>query len=158
MGMTGKYLAVDSSELEKLVQGQWKVDQLDVDHYPELDIDKSWQGIHLWLCRDYFDGQPPQGYVVPMLKDQALELEPYGAYYLYPQQVQQAAEWLAASTDEQLASSYDFASMMEQAVYPTIEGEDEQEFYDYLHAHLRDIQTFYQIAVTTGHGIVFYVF
>lgn len=157
MGMYGIYLSIDTADIERLVQKQLNAEDMDSDDYPNLDIDKSWHAIHFWLCGDSFDGQPPQGYIVPMLKDQALERDTYGAFYLYPQQVKEATDWLADMTDEQLYARYDFAKMMDESVYSLFEGEDEKEFYDYLYEYLQEIKVFYQTTAEKEQGILFFV-
>ncbi|MEW4369006.1 YfbM family protein [Paenibacillus kandeliae] len=157
MGMIGCYMALDLIDIEKLAQGHLQPEDLDFDNERRLDIDKAWQGIHFWLCEELYDGAPPQGYIVPMRADQALLLEPYGAFYLYPQQVQQAVDWLDTMNEEQLRLLYRFSDMVSDEIYPIFEGEDEQEFYNYLHEYLLEIQKFYKQVAAAEQGVVFYI-
>lgn len=157
MGMIGYYVAIPDEQIKLLAQGELKLEVLDPYALEQLDIDKSWQGIHYLLCQELDNGEPPLGYAVPLLDNQGLEFGDFGAFYLTPEQVAEAAAALAQLSESALRDRYDFAEFAREQIYPLIEGEDGGEFLDYLLSHLVNLQVFYRQAEAEGNGIVFYI-
>ncbi len=159
MGMLGHYTAVDNEIIRRLTEGQELLEDLEIEleNEDQLDIDKSWQGIHYLLCGSIDDGAPPLGYVVPMLDEQNIEFEPFGAFYLHPAQVAEASQAISGLTEERAKELYAFDKMVEDAVYPIVEGEDGAAFFDYIWTYLREIKQFYTQASAEGKGLIFYI-
>lgn len=161
MGMSGNYLALDDALVQRIAAGEKNLGELNPSDYPGLDIDKSWQAIHYLLCRDIADGEPPLGYVVPMMGDQFLEapeLGEFGAFYLRSAQVAEALLVMEELDDGRLRSMYDFPAMLEDQVYPIATGEDGEAMRDYMLDYFKQIRQFYRQAASDGNGIVFYIF
>ncbi|SFE18279.1 protein of unknown function [Paenibacillus algorifonticola] len=157
MGMIGIYLAVHKEQIEQLAQGELLMEDMALDAFESLDIDKAWQAIHYVLCEDIHNGAPPMGYVVPMLDDQGLEFSEFGSFYLNHEQVIEASIAISAISEAAFRERYSLADLVENAVYPVVSDEDEQEFFDYLYANFVEIGRFYSKAATEGNGIIFYV-
>lgn len=166
MSMIGNYLALDEARLQAVIAGEEDILELEERAAQNeeqsgcmiLDIDKTWQAIQYLLCKDIDEGEAPMGYVVPMMVDNALDCElDFGAFYLAPGQVREACGYLETLDDDTIKSLYDFKSMKEEGVYPIIEGEDEDEFYQYIYAHLMALKDFYIKSVNMGFAIIFYV-
>ncbi|WP_322903525.1 YfbM family protein [Paenibacillus campi] len=157
MGMIGAYLAVDRIVLDQLAEGKLKLEHIDCDQYADLDIDKSWQAIHFMLCNRLDNGTPPQGYVVPMISEQFLEFGQYGAFYLLPEQVQQASVFLQSLTEAELSKLYHFDVLAEAQIYPIYEGDNGAEFFEYVAEYVQQIQSFYAETVLKQQGIIFYI-
>ncbi len=157
MGMIGNYIAVDSELIEKIVCGELQLEEVNPDGYPSLDIDKSWQAILFTLCGEIFNGELPLGYVVPLMKDQALDFQEYGAFYVYPKQVALAADALKEISEADLRKQYNFEGMVSEAVYPVMEDEDEEEFFTYMFTHYTELRSFFETAAATEQAIIFWI-
>ena len=158
MGMRGYYIGVDNTLLQSVIDGDQSILRIDSEEERTLDIDKSWQGIHQLLCHEPFEGDPPMGYVVPLQYDNRIESEPdFSAFYLTPQEVGEAADYLAALDDETLRGLYDFDSMQEAGTYPLVGEDDAEDFYSYLHSNLLDLKLFFQQNAEKGSAIIFYI-
>ncbi len=157
MGMIGGYLAVDRTLIEQLAQGKQNMDDVDMEHFADLDIDKSWQAIHFILCGELSDGTPPKGYVVPMIGGQFLEFGEYGAFYLFPEQVQEASQYLESLTEEELKNLYNFDALAKNEIYPIYDGDNGDEFFEYIAEYLQNIKTFYATMVRKEQGVIFYI-
>ncbi len=157
MGMIGGYVAVDRTLIEQLAQGKRNMDDIDMEHFADLDIDKAWQAIHFVLCGTLMDGTPPKGFVVPMISKQHIDFGEYGAFYLFPEQVQEASQFLESLTEEEFQQMYDFNMLVENEIYPIHDGDHADEFFDYIAEYLQNIKTFYATIVRKEQGVVFYI-
>ncbi|RRD94195.1 DUF1877 family protein [Clostridiales bacterium COT073_COT-073] len=161
MGMIGNYLSIDAKKLESVLDGEVNILDLEEEADPEkelFDIDKSWQAIQYLLCQDIDEGESPMGYVVPMMIENGIECEmDFGAFYLTSEQVQETRDYLCALSDDEIKQMYDFQSMVEDEIYPLVEGEDEDEFYEYMFYHLSELKEFYKRAAGQGHAVIFYI-
>ncbi len=158
MGMIGTYIAVDDKLLQDIINEEVDILDLDEDNSLMIDIDKSWQAIHYLLCEDIDEGDLPMGYVVPLLEDNLMDCDlDYGAYYLNNDQVGVALDYLNTLDDETLKELYDFNAMVIAEIYPIVDDEDQDEFYDYIYDYLQNIKMFYQEVVARKMGIIFYV-
>ncbi|GGG53355.1 YfbM family protein [Paenibacillus radicis (ex Gao et al. 2016)] len=158
MGMIGRYFAIDDTLVQQVTEGKAELHNLNPDDYPNLDIDKSWEAIHYLLCKDISDGEPPLGYVVPLLTSQHLEYGAFGAFYLRAGQVAEAHQAIAELDEGQLRLRYDFQAMVKEEIYPFVEDEDEDELFAYVLQNFEEIQRFYSQAAAEGKGIIFYIF
>lgn len=158
MGMTGNYIVIESDKLEQVKNNELDILDIDTDEYPSLDIDKSWQAIHFLLCDDIDDGEPPLGNVVPMRDDNWLGAEmEYGAFAITPKEVHEAYKAIKDMGENELRQKYNFESLLENEIYPVVEDEDADDFFDYTYANFKCIQEFFQIASENHFAVIFYV-
>lgn len=158
MGMLGHYTALDSALIQQIASGEVSLEDLNPYELPGLDIDKTWQALHYVLCGEIVGGKPPLGYVVPMLNDNVVvDFGDFGAFYLYPEQVEQALQAMSEIDREALRSRYDLQELIREQIYPVLTDEDGDEFFDYLATYFEEIRKFYTNAVAEGKGIVFYI-
>ncbi|MGG4091417.1 DUF1877 family protein [Paenibacillus lautus] len=80
MGMYGYYFAIDDKLVQQIATGEIALENLKIEDYPGLDIDRSWEAIHYLLCGDIVEGEPPLSYVVPMTTEQAHGFPPLTSY------------------------------------------------------------------------------
>lgn len=159
MSMIGNYLSLPDKELRAILSGGESILDFE-ERSPEntLDIDKSWQAILYLLCDDIADGEPPMGYVVPMMEENAIESEQdFMAFYLTAAQVQEANDYLEALTEEEILEKYDFEAMKEDEVYPIWDDDEADAFFEYIHPYLLDLREFYKNAADKNHAVIFYV-
>lgn len=158
MGMIGNYIAIESDKLEQVKNNELDILDIDTDEYPSLDIDKSWQTIHFLLCDDIAEGKPPLGNVIPMRNDNWLGAEmDYVAFAITPKEVLDAYNAIKDIREDELRQKYNFESLIENEIYPVVEDEDADDFFDYTYANFKSIQEFYQIASEHHYAIIFYI-
>ncbi|WP_340022115.1 YfbM family protein [Paenibacillus sp. FSL K6-1096] len=161
MAIRGHYFAAEDELVEQIAAGSIKLESLDVNAYPGLDIDRSWEAIHYLLCGDISDGPAPLGYVVPLHSDQGLEFGSYGAFALRAEQVAEALAAISGLDEAELRQRYDFQTMAEEEVYPldpdSVSDDDADEFFAYLLQFFTDIRQFYSTAAASGKGVIFYL-
>ena len=156
--MTGNYVAVNDKILQQVINQELDIPDIDSEQYPTLDIDKSWQAINFLLYGDIDEGEAPLGYVVPMMVDNHIEAGmEYGAFYLTASQVADAYQHIKDLSESELKGMYDFDSFVENEIYPVVEDEDADDFFNYLYENFKAIQEFYQSASEKGLGVVFYI-
>lgn len=158
MGMSGYYFAIDDKLVHAIATGETALEDLNPDDYPGLDIDKSWEVIHYLLCENIAEGEPPLGYVVPMLTDQSIPFGDFGAFYLRAGQVSEAHQAMAELDEAQLRLRYNFQAMVEEQIYPIVSDEDENELFAYMLQHYNEIRRFYGQTAAEGKGLIFYIF
>ncbi|WP_042163313.1 YfbM family protein [Paenibacillus gorillae] len=158
MGMIGCYFTIDNTLMQQVIEGETSLNDLNPHDYPNLDIDKSWEGIHYLLCKDISDGEPPLSYVVPLITDQHLDYGSFGAFYLRAGQVAEAYQAIAELDEAQLRLQFDFQKMIEEEIYPFSADEDENELFEYLLQNFNEIKRFYSQTAAEGKGVIFYIF
>lgn len=162
MAIRGYYFAMEDELVQQIAAGSTQLGSLNIDKYPGLDIDRTWEAIHYLLCGDISDGPAPLGYVVPLHSDQGIEFGAYGAFCLRAAQVAEALDAIFRLDEAQLRLRYDFRTMAMEEVYPldpdTVSDDDADAFFAYLLQFFTEIQRFYSQTVAAGKGIIFYLF
>jgi len=149
MGMCGNYIAGDKETIGKILTGKLELNEFeqnlldaektsgvsDTDKSQYIGIDKSWQALHFLFCDDLFDGEPPLGYVVPMLIDlditEKCECE-FGAFHLNATQIKECYDSIKNLTKSDLFEMYDLNTMIEEGIYPIVDNENSEEFFEYI--------------------------
>ena len=160
MGMTGNYIAVDETELKKIIAGGADFFALcDEDGRLTCDIDKSWWLIGWTLTDSAGDGEPPAGYVVPLLSEQSIENDDldYGANYLTATQVKETAVYLAELDEKKLRAMYNHDFLVQNEVYCVQKNDAEGDF-EYIKEYLFVLKDFYKKASDENKAVVFWVF
>lgn len=157
MGVLGSYMSTEEELFDQIVNDEDK--GMDLEKFQHLDIDKSWQLIHFFLCKNIGNGEPPMGYVVPMRDENELDFGQSDTriFYISAQQVREAADYLNTLSDDDLKNMYDFEAMEKNGVYPIYKGEKDTGWYEYIYSHLTEIRKFYNQAAEKGHAISFTV-
>ncbi len=165
MGMIGNYISAEKEEIQKILIGELSVYDLeegssDTVQFQTMDIDKSWQGIHFLLCNNIKNGEPPLGYVVPMVLEadvtEACECE-FGAFHLNTIQITSCYDKIKDFTKDELLKMYDFSSMKEADIYPDVKNEDEEDFFMYISENFMSIKEFYKKAIDLNLEVIFYI-
>ncbi|WP_342550112.1 DUF1877 family protein [Paenibacillus sp. FSL P2-0089] len=56
-----------------------------------------------------------------------------------------------------LREHYPFRQMMEEGIYPLMEDDEAEEFFDYIYMYFKAIREFYQQASASASCVVFYI-
>lgn len=156
--MIGYYISVDDKLWSQIGNKEIHVYEIDSAQCPKLDIDKAWQGIFFVLCDDIYDGEPPFGYVVPLMGEM-VETDTLGAFYLRPDQVKEAYNSIEDMTEGDFRAKFNFESLLEEdEMYPSFSREEgEDSVFEYLYIHFKEIQEYYKGLVNKDLGVVFYI-
>ena len=160
MGMTGNYVLLPEETIQKIAEK--KLDFFDITPPTEdnmsLDIDKSWQAIHFLLCGDLDDGEPPLGYVVPLIDAQFFDSDfDFGSFYLFHSQIKKAFAKIKEIDKESFRRLYDFPLLLEESIYPLTPEESEEEFFQYLYQNFESIKGLFHRALESNSGLIFYI-
>jgi len=162
MAMRGYYFAIEDTQVQQINEGELVLENLKIDDYPGLGIDRTWEAIHFLLCGDIADGEPPLGYVVPLTSDKGIEFGSFGASSLRANQVVEAFQAMSELDEEQLRLRYDFQTMLKEEVYPLEPGfvtdEDADAFFAYILQYFNEIRNFYSQTTAAGKGLIFYIY
>nr|MBP3283133.1 DUF1877 family protein [Treponema sp.] len=159
MGMCGNYIAVEEKGLKKIKKGKADLFALSSEEGRlACDIDKAWWLIGWTLTDEAGDGEPPAGYVVPLLRAQSIESDglDYGANWLTAAQVREAAAYLADIDEVKLRSMYDHDFLVTNEVYGVHEDDAEGDF-DYIKGYVFVLRDFYKQAADANKAVVFWV-
>ena len=160
MGMTGNYVLLPEETIQQIAEK--KLDFFDITPPTEdnmsLDIDKSWQAIHFLLCGDLDDGEPPLGYVVPLIDAQFFDSDfDFGSFYLFHSQIKKAFAKIKEIDKESCRRLYDFPLLLEESIYPLTPEESEEEFFQYLYQNFESIKGLFHRALESNSGLIFYI-
>lgn len=158
MGMIGCYVAVDDDTAKRIADGELDIFELDEEKYPTLDIDKTWEAICYMLTGDICEGEPPLSYVVPLLDDNALDVDmDFGAFYLTSERVKEGYEAIKNMGEAELKSIFSLERMKEDEIYPVTEDEDKEGFFSYVYQHFQALKEFYKSTSESGKNLIFYI-
>lgn len=153
MGMIGNYLTVNAELLQSIKNEEISLYEIE----RKLDIDKTWQALHYILNGGQEGNDSPLGAAVPLTSHYIGNYSDAEVFALEPDQVKQTAEALEGIEEGWLREHYAFRQMMEEGIYPLIEGDDEEGFFDYIYSHFKAVREFYQQASASGSYVVFYI-
>lgn len=160
MGMLGYYLAVDSKTAEKLKNNKFNL--FDFFYGGEkynkentLDIDKTWHALFYLLSKLSHEDENLV-YAVPMQNECAFGFDSdIPIFWIEASKVVKAAEAVNKVTREKLLENYNIEDMLEFNIYPIQEGEDAEEFFEYVYNYFVDIQKFLSKAANENKEIIF---
>lgn len=153
MGMIGNYLAVNAELLQSIRNEEVSLHGIG----PKLDIDKSWQALHYTLNGGQEGNDSPLGTAVPLTSHYIGHYSDAEVFALEPDEVKLTAEALEGIEEAWLREHYDFRQMMEEGIYPLIEDDEAEEFFDYIYTYFKAIREFYQQASASASCVLFYI-
>lgn len=120
----------------------------------EIDIEKSWHGLHFLFTGTSDEGGEPACFLIKGGED----IDDEGAARaLSPEQVKRFATFLGSLTPERLRDRFDVKRMMELEIYPDIWDRpvsgDENPL-EWLIAYFTELQSFVQRVANDGHAII----
>ncbi|GGO02819.1 YfbM family protein [Saccharibacillus kuerlensis] len=158
MGMIGHLKRIPEQRLSSLIHGGEDLyAYIHGEEGEELDLDKSWQGLHYLLCGDPYGGEGPL--FDALMGGRPLnegEEEDMIVRYLTPDQVRDVAEALESIERKDLARGFEPDDMNESGVYPAPDWNEEGEL-DYLLDYYEPMRNHYRSAAEAGEGMLIYV-
>jgi len=123
----------------------------------ELDLDKSWHGIHFLLTGTAYEGEPPLNFIVRggvEIGDGEVGTSPPRALSSY--EARAVADAIEELPPEELQERFDPERMLEEGIYPDIWDRDpaEDDNLGYLIEHYADLRAFVRRAADRGEGLI----
>lgn len=160
MGMCGYYLALEAETVEKIKNNELNPFEFFYggEKYNEentLDIDKTWHAL-FYLLSELSDEDENLIYAVPMCDEYAFNLDSdIPEFWIDTLKVAKAAEAVNKVTREKLLENYNIENMIEFNIYPLVDGENEDEFFEYIYSYFINIQKFLSKAARENKEIIF---
>ncbi|AGL19284.1 YfbM family protein [Actinoplanes sp. N902-109] len=121
---------------------------------PELDLDKSWHGIHFLLTGSAWETTPGAGESILGGRPIGPEGDYGPARLLDADTVRAVAAGLDAVDADTLRARFDPDAMTENTIYPMVWDGGDEEFNDYLLPYVDELRRFYRAAATTGQAVL----
>ena len=123
----------------------------------ELDLDKSWHGIHFLLTGTAYEGEPPLDFIVRggvEIDDADVGIGPARA--LKSDDVRAVADAIERLPPDELRERFDPKRMLEEGIYPDIWDRDpaEDDTLGYLIEHYAELRAFVRRAADRGAGLI----
>lgn len=123
----------------------------------ELDLDKSWHGIHYLLTGTAYEGEPPLDFIVrggAEIADAEVGMNP--PRVLRSDEVRAVADAIERMPPEELRKRFDPERMLEEGIYPDIWDRDpaEDDSLGYLLEHYAELRVFIRRAADRGDGLI----
>jgi hypothetical protein len=163
--MMGNFRALSDEELQALSADPSRVEQLlyasffggATNGHEELEIDKSWHGIHFLLTGNAWEGSLPLGFIVSGGEEVGDDLGYGPARALRSEAVRQIDAALEPLSREELGSRFDAPRMTEQEVYPFGWSDDPDGELEYLLEYYGELREFVRRTAERGHGLLVYL-
>lgn len=161
MSMIGNFFKADDEMVHKMRQGTTE-EIIYNDAYDEnmIDIDKTWHAIHFILSGDAYESDEDNVLSKLILGGTPINEEDLGygpALLLDKNLVKQIAEALHAWDETLFREKFDFNNMIANEIYPIIDGEDENDFYDYVWGYFNNLKTFIIESAEEGQNVITFI-
>ncbi|MHB1037687.1 MAG: YfbM family protein [Pirellulales bacterium] len=161
MSMIGNFLQLSSAQLEALIADPSRVETFiypeDEEHVNGIHVDKAWHGIHYLLAGEAWGGELPLANVV-LGGTEIGEDVGYGpARYLTADEVRAAADALKDITPDVLRSRYVASELSENAIYPDIWDDPDDDAIGYLATWYQTLRDYYFDAAAKRNAMLKYL-
>ena len=166
MSMIGNFLALPDEELQALFADPSRVEQLLYESLlgggsngkgDELEIDKSWHGLHFLLTGSAWEGSFPLNFIVAGGQDVGDDLGYGPARGLTSTEVLQVDAALAPLTPDELGQRFDAQRMTELQIYPDGWSHDPDGEREYLLDFYADLRAFVRRTAEQRHALLVYL-
>jgi hypothetical protein len=124
----------------------------------QLDLEKSWHGLHYLLADDAWGGREPWCYLVQGGVEVGEDLGYGQPRVLRAAQVRDFANALGSLTEQALRQRFNPAAMARENIYPQIWNEEPPaESWDWLRTYFRELKLFVAAAAGRHLGLIVYL-
>ncbi len=159
MSMIQHYKQVTQDKILEIDKDTSIIPQIlhDNKNYPQLNIDKSWDGIHFLLTGkmigDKFDQSNPLEWVMAGWGEWGLEVGYGASRFVAPKEVTQLSHILSELKDDDLKKRFDPVKMNDIGIYP--DGIwDEENILNWLMDNFHQVKDFYIDAAKKGNAVL----
>lgn len=163
MGMIGNFFRADEKTVQKIQKGEVSLVDLiyneEIDEDFILDIDKSWHAIHFTLSGKVWDStdDPLSKMILSgnLVNDEDLGYGP--AMLITNGDIHDINIALKTVSEDWFRKKFSVSDMIANEVYPVMNDEDEEEFFDYVYSFFKETVTFFEKAEIQNQYILFFV-
>lgn len=162
MGMIGCYIRISEENVLKLQQAEDNLQGLffgDMDEDNTISIDKAWHAIHFTLTGCPFGGEDDNIFSKLVMSGNVfmeIDGEP-PAMLITANDVKKLSEAMDSLEEQQFREKFNISEMLENNIYPVMDDENEEEFFDYVWANLIELKKFIEEAVNERQAVIFYI-
>lgn len=161
MSMIGYYYQADDITVQKLRKGAdsgfafGKQDEKNM-----LCVDKAWHAIHFILAGEAWEVSKDEPVSQAVLGGEPVNDDDmgYGPMRLIPKElVSQIADALDEMDESDFRGKFNLSDMMEEQIYPLMDNEDEEQFFEYVWEMFVELQKFYRDAAEKNHNVLAFI-
>ncbi|CZR98590.1 hypothetical protein CDFC105_73818 [Clostridioides difficile] len=162
MGMIGCYIRISEENVLKLQQAEDNLQGLvfgDMDEDNTISIDKAWHAIHFTLTGCPFGGEDDNIFSKLVMSGNVfmeIDGEP-PAMLITANDVKKLSEAMDSLEEQQFREKFNISEMLENNIYPVMDDENEEEFFDYVWANLIELKKFIEEAANDRQAVIFYI-
>lgn len=162
MGMIGCYIRISEENVLKLQQAEDNLQGLvfgDMDKDNTISIDKAWHAIHFTLTGCPFGGEDDNIFSKLVMSGNVfmeIDGEP-PAMLITANDVKKLSEAMDSLEEQQFREKFNISEMLENNIYPVMDDENEEEFFDYVWANLIELKKFIEEAANERQAVIFYI-
>lgn len=162
MGMIGCYIRISEENVLKLQQAEDNLQGLvfgDMDEDNTISIDKAWHAIHFTLTGCPFGGEDDNIFSKLVMSGNVfmeIDGEP-PAMLITANDVKKLSEAMDSLEEQQFREKFNISEMLENNIYPVMDDENEEEFFDYVWANLIELKKFIEEAANERQAVIFYI-
>ncbi|MCI9976010.1 YfbM family protein [Clostridioides difficile] len=162
MGMIGCYIRISEENVLKLQQAEDNLQGLvfgDMDEDNTISIDKAWHAIHFTLTGCPFGGEDDNIFSKLVMSGNVfmeIDGEP-PAMLITADDVKKLSEAMDSLEEQQFREKFNISEMLENNIYPVMDDENEEEFFDYVWANLIELKKFIEEAANERQAVIFYI-
>lgn len=166
MSMIGCYFRISEEDVKKAETGKLDLESLIYDEKNQsneditLDIDKAWHAIYFTLTGSSGETDTEHSdWQDLMFGNHSIGDDlGYGPGTLIDaSQVKTLSQKLNAVTKEAFREAFSLTDMLANQIYPCMDGEDEEEFFQYVWPNIPAMQAFFEKAAQAGDCIIFFI-
>lgn len=162
MGMIGCYIRISEENVLKLQQAEDNLQGLvfgDMDEDNTISIDKAWHAIHFTLTGCPFGGEDDNIFSKLVMSGNVfmeIDGEP-PAMLITADDVKKLSEAMDSLEEQKFREKFNISEMLENNIYPVMDDENEEEFFDYVWANLIELKKFIEEAANERQTVIFYI-
>ncbi|KPI48663.1 hypothetical protein KW94_17365 [Clostridioides difficile] len=162
MGMIGCYIRISEENVLKLQQAEDNLQGLffgDMDEDNTISIDKAWHAIHFTLTGCPFGGEDDNIFSKLVMSGNVfmeIDGEP-PAMLITADDVKKLSEAMDSLEEQKFREKFNISEMLENNIYPVMDDENEEEFFDYVWANLIELKKFIEEAANERQAVIFYI-
>lgn len=150
------YFRADDAKVREIQEGV-SILHISSDDDKMLDIDKAWHAIHFILTGEAWEFDEDNFLTQLVLGGKPVNDDDMGygpARLLTKDIVAPLADALGQWEEDVFREKFDLKAMIENNVYPVMDDEDEEQFFEYVWFYFREVKKFFRQAADQGENVI----
>ncbi|EFH05982.1 hypothetical protein HMPREF0220_3016 [Clostridioides difficile NAP08] len=162
MGMIGCYTKISEENVFKLQQAEENLQDFvfeDSNENSTINIDKAWHAIHFTLTGCPFGGDEDNIFSKLVLSGNILmEIDgEFPVMLITANDVKKLSKAMNSLEEQEFRKRFNINEMLENNIYPVMNDESEDDFFEYVWANLIELKRFIQEASDDGQAVIFFI-